>query len=82
MPPAFGETPVPTCKAIMLAAAIFAACAGDSWGFGFTFGNNPYTEGPYYSYNPPGAVAHCTWHSKWVTDKSGRRVVRRYRVCK
>jgi hypothetical protein len=72
---------VRTGKTIVLAAAIVVAFTGAGRAFGFTFGNNPYTEGPYYSYNPPGAGAHCTWHRKWVTDSNGRRVVRRYRVC-
>ena len=70
-----------TGKTIVLAAAIVLAVTGASWGFGFTFGQNPYTEGPIYSYNPPDIGAQCTWQRKWVTDKSGRRVLRRYRVC-
>ena len=72
-----------TGKTIILAAAIVVAFTGAGRAFGFTFGNNPYTEGPYYSNNPPAAGAqHCAWHRKWVTDKNGHRVSRRYRVCK
>jgi len=76
-----GEKTVLTGKIIVLAAAIVLAVTGASWGFGFTFGQNPYTEGPFYSYNPPDIGAHCTWQRKWVTDKNGRRVLRRHRVC-
>lgn len=75
------EKTVLTGKTIVLAAAALLAFAGASWGFGLTFGQNPYTEGPYYSYNPPGPGAHCRWQQRWVTGKSGRRVLRRYRVC-
>ena len=70
-----------TGKTIILAVAGVVAFTGASWGFGLTLGQNPYTEGPYYSNNPPELGAHCKWQRTRVTDKNGHRVLRRVRVC-
>ena len=68
-------------KTATLIVAALAATASTCWGFGFTFGANPYTEGPYYSYNPPDVRQTCVWQRQRVVDKNGHRVLKRIRIC-
>lgn len=70
-----------TGRMTLAAAALVAATATPCWSFGFTFGQNVYTEGPFYSYNPPDSRERCRWRQKWTVDSRGRRVLKRVRVC-
>ena len=77
------EGDVVIVKATGMIVVVFALTATECWALGgFTFGQNPYTSGPYYDTPPPPESRdHCVWQRKWTVDKSGRKILKRIRVC-
>jgi hypothetical protein len=61
---------VRTGKTIILAIAGVVGFTGASWGFGLTLGQNPYTEGPYYSNNSPTSTRTASGSGSGSTTKA------------
>ena len=69
-------------RVITMTTVAFALTANACWALGgFTFGQNPYTSGPYYDTPVPETRDRCVWQRKWTVDRSGHRVLKRVRVC-
>jgi len=66
-------------RLVFVAGLIVVPTAASAFGFGFTTGShNPYA-GP--SYTQDRDVGDCIWRKYWVTDRHGRRVQKRVRIC-
>jgi hypothetical protein len=77
------EGDVVIIKATGVIVVAFALGTTGCWALGgFTFGQNPYTHGPYYDTPPPpDSRGRCVWRQKWTVEKSGRKIRKRVRVC-